>query len=146
MDMKAETGFSLIEVLITLLILAIGLMGVAALQFRGLQYNQDAYTRSQVNVLLYDIADRMRLNSANVANYVSNYTVTVDTAANDCDNTVSSDKDNDLGCWHNSVDRALPPGSTAVITAAGSLYTATLSWNDRDGTNHSIDTTIQVGR
>lgn len=118
-------GFTLIEVLITLLILAIGLMGVAALQFRGLQYNHDAYMRSQINFLAYDIADRMRINSDNAGDYATPgvYTVTAPGGANTCDEGVGGDATNDLGCWYNAVDRALPPGSTADITASGDRYT-----------------------
>lgn len=137
-------GFSLIEVLITLLILAIGLMGVAALQFRGLQFNYDAYIRSQVNVLAYDIGDRMRLNATNAAAYISNYTVPANTGANACNQAAGADAANDLGCWHNNVDLALPPGSTAVITAAGAIYTVTISWTDRRGGAHNVDFTFQI--
>ena len=38
-------GFSLLEVLIAMLVLAVGLLGVAAMQMRGLQYSHDAYLR-----------------------------------------------------------------------------------------------------
>lgn len=141
---RSAAGFSLIEVLVTLLILAIGLMGVAALQFQGLQYNYDAYMRSQVNILAYDIADRMRLNQANAASYVGNYTVPANTAANTCNNATGADATNDLGCWRNNVDRALPPGSTAVITAAGNTYTVTISWTDRRGGAHNVTFTFLV--
>ena len=140
-------GFTLIEVLVTLLILAIGLLGIAALQFRGLQYNQDAYVRSQVSFLAYDISDRMRLNRANIANYApDNYTAQaiVDGADNfDCDQSLGSDKDNDLGCWHNYVDRAMPPGSSADISTDGTYYTVTLTWADRQGGSHVVNYTFQ---
>ena len=58
-----EAGFTLIEVLITLLIIAVGLMGTASLQMTGLNSNQGAYLRSQASILAYDMADRMRGNS-----------------------------------------------------------------------------------
>ena len=140
---RPARGFTLIEVLVTLLILAIGLFGVAALQFRGLQYNQDAYLRSQVSFLAYDIADRMRMNRTNMAAYVSDYTVPTDLEANECDEEGGTDKDNDLGCWHNNVDRAMPPGSTAKITTDGSLFTVELSWSDRQGGTHDVRYTFQ---
>jgi len=59
---KSQAGFTLIEILVAMLILAIGMLGIAAMQLRGLQYNHDAYLRSQVNLLAYNISDRMRLN------------------------------------------------------------------------------------
>lgn len=140
-----EGGFTLIEVLVTLLILAIGLLGVAALQVRGLQYNQDAYVRSQVSFLAYDISDRMRMNRTNMANYVSNYTAQVvvnDVDNNACNQATGSDKDNDLGCWYNNVDRATPPGSTANITTDGTFYTVALTWADRQGGSHLVNYTF----
>ncbi|OUS06711.1 type IV pilus modification protein PilV [Gammaproteobacteria bacterium 42_54_T18] len=63
-SIKLQRGFSLIEVLITLLIVAIGLMGTATMQLTGLNSNQSAYLRSQASILVYDMADRMRANAA----------------------------------------------------------------------------------
>lgn len=52
----------MIEVLISVLILAVGLLGMAALQMNGLRNNQTAYFRAQATQLAYDMADRMRTN------------------------------------------------------------------------------------
>jgi len=60
-----QSGFSLIEVLVTVLILATSLLAVATLQTRSLEYNHSAYLRSQANIIAYDILDRMRLDPAN---------------------------------------------------------------------------------
>lgn len=145
-------GFTLIEVLVALLILAIGLLGVAALQFRGLQYNHDAYMRSQINILAYDISDRMRLNPANAGDYVGNYVSDVMPDAmdltdtnNGCDDTLATAA-NDLNCWYDAIDRSLPPGSTAVIAAAGvtDTYTATITWSDREGNDHTVTYTFRI--
>ena len=59
---KNIAGFTLIEILITLLILSIGLLGLAGLQTKGLQYDQVAFMRSQAAIMADDIADRMRAN------------------------------------------------------------------------------------
>jgi type IV pilus assembly protein PilV len=61
--MKTHTGFTLIEVLVALLILAVGLLGLAALQTSTLKSNLTAYNHGQATQLLYDIADRMRANN-----------------------------------------------------------------------------------
>lgn len=149
---KFVRGFSLIEVLIALLILAIGVLGIAALQFKGLKYSHDSFLRSQINFLSYDIAELMRSNRSNAASYVGNYTVKVTTGANTakgantantCDYATASTAANDLGCWHNRVDAAIPPGSTANITAFGNLYTVALAWTDREGTTKTINYTFQ---
>ncbi len=60
--MKTNTGFTLIEVLIAMLVLAVGLLGLAGLQATSLRNNQSAYNRSQATQLAYDLADRMRAN------------------------------------------------------------------------------------
>ena len=60
--MKTHSGFTLIEVLISMLILAVGLLGLAGLQATGLRNNLSAYNRSQATQLAYDMADRMRAN------------------------------------------------------------------------------------
>ena len=61
---RKARGFTLIEVMISVLILAIGLLGVASMQTRSLQMNQSAQFASQASILAYDIADRMRANRA----------------------------------------------------------------------------------
>jgi type IV pilus assembly protein PilV len=61
--MKTHTGFTLIEVLIAMLLLAVGLLGLAALQTSTLRSNLGAYNHGQATQLLYDMADRMRANN-----------------------------------------------------------------------------------
>jgi type IV pilus assembly protein PilV len=60
-------GFSLLEVLVALLVLSIGLLGLAALQTVGLKFNTQSYQRTQAVLNAYDIIDRMRANPAAVA-------------------------------------------------------------------------------
>ncbi|MEM5536734.1 type IV pilus modification protein PilV [Neptuniibacter pectenicola] len=57
-----QSGFNLIEVMIALVVVSIGLLGMAILQMTSLQQNQSAYHRSQATLLAYDITDRMRAN------------------------------------------------------------------------------------
>jgi len=59
-------GFTLIEVLVTLVVLAIGLLGLAGLQASSLKHNNNAYQRTQATYLAYDILDRMRTNPVGV--------------------------------------------------------------------------------
>lgn len=55
-------GFTLIESLVALLIMSVGLLGVAALQLASLQANHGAFQRTQATFLIQDIVDRMRAN------------------------------------------------------------------------------------
>ncbi len=55
-------GFSMIEVMVTLAVLAIGLLGLAALQSVGIRFNHQSYQRTQAVFQAYDILDRIRTN------------------------------------------------------------------------------------
>lgn len=66
-----QVGVSLIEVLVTLVILAVGLLGVMALQARLQQSEMETYQRSQALLLLDDLAARMTANRTAAASYVT---------------------------------------------------------------------------
>ena len=65
------TGFSLVEVLVTIVILLIGLLGLAGLQGRALTSQMEAYQRSQALILLKDMVDRIHSNRKNATQYVT---------------------------------------------------------------------------
>jgi len=54
-------GFTLVEVLITIIILAMGVLGLAALQMAGMRTNHSAYLRTQATIAAADLIDRMRV-------------------------------------------------------------------------------------
>jgi type IV pilus assembly protein PilV len=66
--MNKSKGFTLVEVLVAVFVLAIGLLGLAGLQAKSLQFNHSAYQRSQATILAYDIIDRMRTNLSEARN------------------------------------------------------------------------------
>lgn len=59
---RGNEGFTLLEVLVAVLVLSIGLLGIAGLQVTGLRFNHSAYMRTQATLLAYELADRMRAN------------------------------------------------------------------------------------
>ena len=69
---RVQGGFSLIEILVTIGILMVGLLGLAALQTNATVAEMEAYQRSQALVLVQDMADRISANKANAASYVAN--------------------------------------------------------------------------
>jgi type IV pilus assembly protein PilV len=122
---RRDSGFSIIEVLVALLVLAIGLLGLAALQAQGLRFNHDAYVRTQATHVAYDIIDRMRANRANVAGYTAGDPGTA------CDPTVAS-VNMDLSCWYDSLAAALPGGDGVIsANATANFYDVTIRWIDR---------------
>ncbi len=139
-------GFSLVEVLVALLVLSVGLLGLAALQTTSLRYNTESYFRTQATYLAYDIIDRMRTNSLGVTgmnydvpNSGSASVAMSSTAACGTGSCSTSDLAKyDLGQWYARMGQVLP-GSTipaanlATITrTAGNQVTIIINWVERD--------------
>jgi len=71
---RGQRGVTLIEVLVTVIILSIGLLGIAGLQSRLQQSEMEAYQRSQALILLNDMANRIASNRNNAVSYVTGTT------------------------------------------------------------------------
>ena len=67
----AQTGFSLIEALITLLILAVGLLGLAGLQTKVQITESESFARTQALLLAADMSNRLSANRATAASYIT---------------------------------------------------------------------------
>jgi len=63
-----ERGMTLIEILVAIVVLSVGLIGLAGLQLKGLQVNQGSVYRWQASILAEDLADRIRADRANAIN------------------------------------------------------------------------------
>lgn len=125
--MTHERGATLIEVMITVLILATGLLTMAALQSRSLQFNQSAFIRSQANIYAYDIIDRIRLNRGANAVNVSTYTTSSYVAA-PVGNAVAV---NDVSEWRTNLQR-LPEGQGKIeCVAATRVCTVYIKWAEK---------------
>jgi len=129
-----NTGFSLIEVLVALVVLSMGLLGLAAIQLTGLKNNQSAYFRTSATVLAYDMADRMRLNRsvAEAGGYNIALTDTVPTG--------TTLVDRDRIAWLGNIATMLPVGDGAIgLTTVGSkqVLAITIQWDDSRGTSGS---------
>ena len=70
---RREGGFTLIEVMIAILVLAVGLLGFALLQTMNVRFTQSANYRSQATNLAYEMLDQIRLNRVSGAQYVGSY-------------------------------------------------------------------------
>lgn len=71
---RRQQGVTLIEVMVTVFILAVGLLGMAALQARLQQSEMEAYQRSQALMILQDMSSRIALNRHNAGSYVTTTT------------------------------------------------------------------------
>ncbi|RKZ99283.1 MAG: type IV pilus modification protein PilV [Gammaproteobacteria bacterium] len=120
-----QKGFMLIEAMIALMILSVGLLGIAGMQLLGLRMNYDAYQRTQVTALAYDIAEKMRLDSSNSlkaagSNPYQGTVTKADTFAA-CDDS-DSDPENLLECWQIFLRDQIPTGSIAISAPGDSNY------------------------
>lgn len=96
----ASAGLSLVEVLVTVVILAFGLLGIAALQAKMQVGSIEAYQRAQAVVLLDDMRAHVLGNPANAADYVTATPLgTNDTAQPDDCTTLAIGSARDLCEW-----------------------------------------------
>lgn len=140
---RRDRGFSLLEVLIALLVLSIGLLGLAGLQVFSLKYNHQSYERTQATLMTYDIADRMRANPEGVfgGNYDSIGKTDAAPSYVDCASAACSagaDIANfDIAMWKLGLAQPgnLAGGAGAIqrlATPNGALFRITVWWREDD--------------
>jgi type IV pilus assembly protein PilV len=146
---NGSAGFTLIEVLISVVVLAIGLLGMAALQMNGLRNNQSAYFRAQATQLAYDMADRMRTNiveardAASGGTYNNGASTTNNCATGAC--TTAQMTGYDFSEWNAELTAQLPSGTGRVCIdgtpndgtfalpacdGVGTVYAIKVWWDD----------------
>lgn len=118
-----QSGFSLLEVLITLVIIAIGLMGFAAMMVHSMKNNRIAMQRSIATFYAYDILDCMRVNRA--AAIGGSYTVTFGGALSDT--TVAA---TDVTAWKTQLSTLLPEGKGQISLPGNNVVKVEIQWNE----------------
>ncbi len=146
---RREGGFSMIEVLVTLLIISLALLGTAGLQAYSMRLNQGGQFRSLAVFLAADLAERLEGNKAGAT--AGSYAVTSTTGAAYVAGTTSASSAcvtgacnaanlaaYDLSQWQSAVAASLPQSSWSVVltqaasgTQTQSNYTITIGWVDR---------------
>jgi type IV pilus assembly protein PilV len=136
-------GVSLVESLVALVVLAVGMLGIAALYVEGLRYGRAALLRSQAVVLATDMGDRIRANRGGGANYaktvdqVGTENTDCETGGAGCD--PASMAAHDIARWHQAVDArlgaptALPGGRGTIavdVTTTPTTYLIRVSWSE----------------
>lgn len=124
-------GTSLVEVMVSVLILSIGLLGVAAMQATSLRNVQSGMQRTQAVVQSYAVLDAMRANA--VSARANAYNVGWTCAAP----TGTSLANTDTAAWITSMRTTLADDACGRITCASNICTIDVRWNDSRGTGGS---------
>lgn len=155
---SAVRGTSLIEVLVAVVILAFGLLGLAAFQMRSQAFELESFQRAQALILLEDISARIQANSANAASYVSS---SLGTGAAACTVSGNGSAADDQCEWSNllqgsaelsgsskigamvgargCITQIQAPNTTAGVCAPG-IYRISVAWQGLSATAAPADT------
>lgn len=133
-----QRGFSLLEALIAVLVLSIGLLGVAALQANALRNNQSSLERSMAVAQSYSILEAMRANVAAARN--RNYDIGMTCVAPAGGSLITNDQRRWILDLQANVGVSAC-GSIACSAATPGLCTITVQWDDSRGTSGNATNT-----
>lgn len=133
---RGQAGFSMIEVLVAVLVLALGLLGFALLQTMNLRFTQSANYRTEATNLAYDLLDQMRANRFQAGQYAG--AAGAGFAPNSlayapCSRPVAGAATiaANITRWQCQVVEALGPTAGAAVTYVDGVVTVTIAWGDQ---------------
>ena len=142
---RQQQGFSLVEVLIALVIMSVGMLGIAGLYVQSLQAGRTSMFRHHAVHLAGDVADRIRANPNGGIAYMGGGANNNCVAANyDCD--IVEMAGNDVFLWNLQAANTLPNGTVTVNfddTVTPPNYTIVVNW-DEPGQTPSYTISIPV--
>lgn len=133
--LQRQTGSTLIEVLISILIVAIGLLGYAGLLLSTQKKNSDAYFRTQVTLMASDMLESMRVNRA--AALQGNYNIAIGSTPGGAGLAGT-----DLARWKANLAQGLPAGNGSVAVDLQGNATIVIQW-DANGSGVPTAFTMQ---
>lgn len=137
-DRRRQSGLGMIEILVAVLILSIGLLGLAAMQVTSTKMTTQAQQKTQAILLAQDLIERVRANRDNAADYDGLEVTDADSCETDFNPDAGNVEANDEAEWTNGV-RCLLGDGQADVTVNGSTVEVTLSWAMRmDDDNKSF--------
>lgn len=130
---RLQRGFSLIESLVAIVVMALGILGILGVQMRNLTDTQTGVRRAQAIRLIEDLGERLQNNPDALSN-LSAYTATPGAATN-CTTSACTPADlakSDIWQWRTNVTRVLPGAQAIVfIPQGGSRQLGVLiGWNE----------------
>jgi len=129
---NASNGFTLVEVLIALVIMSVGMLGIAGLYVHSMQAARTSQFRHQAVTLAGDVADRIRANPRAGADYM------VAGQDNSCidggiDCSPAEMAQSDILDWQTQAGDTLPAGAVAILfnnAVSPSTYRIRVTWNE----------------
>jgi type IV pilus assembly protein PilV len=149
-------GFNMVEVLVSLVVLGVGMLGVTSLFVVSIQANSSAISRTQAVNLAADMADRIRANRTAGRLYSTGYggAIATNNRCNDIPTapaqncTVGQMAGHDLFLWQDLVSNTLPGFPSGNIdvdtTTTPATYMITLSWTVPNSGTQSYTLILQI--
>lgn len=139
---RRHAGVGLVEVLIAVLVLAIGLLGIAALQAITLKNSGSSVERTQAMVHIYGMGDTLRANKTRLASF--------NTGGFSCSAQAEADSNDDsnadlLGWLRRLTVDVAPSACGSINCPAGNSCTVSVRWDDSRGSNGSTRETVSAG-
>lgn len=138
-----EHGATLIEALVAILVLSLGLLGMAGLQLNALSFQKSSWATHRIAELTGDISERIRANPTGASNGNYVYTATYSTSktatmtSNLCrssgtDCTTAQIANDDIAAWLLKAQAALPSGAATITGDSMNGYTVTAMYQDKE--------------
>ena len=130
---KRQKGFSLVEVLIALIVMSVGMLGIASLYVQSMQAGRTSLFRHNAITLAGDVADRIRANPLAGAVYATPGGTDNGCVAGGVTCSAPQMAENDIFLWEAQADDTLPNGDVIVAvdnTVVPPIYTISVTWDE----------------
>jgi type IV pilus assembly protein PilV len=128
-----QHGFSLVEVLVALIIMSVGMLGVAGLYVQSMQAGRTSMLRHNAVTLAGDVADRIRSNPRAGAAYTDADGADHGCVAGDADCDEIEMAEHDIMLWQTQADDTMPNGLVTITfddTVVPPDYTIAITWDE----------------
>jgi type IV pilus assembly protein PilV len=149
---RAQRGVTMVESLVALVVLSVGMLGIAGLYITSLKAGRSALVRTQAVALATDLADRIRANRLGLGAYATAGYGTdgpaIQTACLGGDCAPDKLAQDDLGRWLASIKLLMPGDTKGAVTFTDNAaptpdrYTLTISWRESGDTADSTCTMV----
>lgn len=145
---RGQNGFGLVEVLVTVVVLAIGLLGLASLQMHSLRNNESSLERGMAVVETHSVIEAMHADRTNAMNGAFNVGDDDEDSSDEDPSNETSFAKATLAAWREHLVAVLGEGATGGVVCDGTDCMVTVSWNDSRASGgaekFSLQTRVQL--